>query len=64
MSDWQPEETAPILTKVIVSGGVAMKKEDGEWYTGMEEPLFERPINWTVRGWMPIPHMEGIGILR
>jgi hypothetical protein len=35
-----------------------MKKSDGIWYSGMEEPLFQRPIEWEVKGWMPIPIMQ------
>jgi hypothetical protein len=39
---------------VLVSGGVAQYRY-GQWYTGMEEPLFQRPIQWEVTKWMPIP---------
>lgn len=41
--------------KVLVSGGVACMRE-GVWYTGMEEPLFQRPIQWKVTHWMPLPN--------
>ena len=39
---------------VLVSGGTAMFF-DGAWYTGMEEPLFRRAIEWKVTHWRPIP---------
>lgn len=60
MSDWQPENTAPKGVPVIVSGGIAMKKTGGLWYTGMEEPMYQRPIQWEVKGWMPIPIQDDI----
>jgi broad specificity phosphatase PhoE len=40
---------------VLVSGGTAMHV-DGVWYTGMEEPLFRRTINWPVTHWRPLPY--------
>lgn len=49
-SDRLPEENKIVL----ISGGTA-KLIDDFWYTGMEEPLFRRSINWTVTHWMPLP---------
>lgn len=40
---------------VIVAGGTAMRKTGGEWFTGMEEPLFQRPLQWEPLWWAPIP---------
>ena len=40
---------------VIVCGGTAMLKTGGEWFTGMEEPLFQRRIEWEPLWWAPIP---------
>ena len=57
MSEWEPEDEAPEGVALIVSGGIAMKK-NGTWYTGMEEPLYKRPIQWEVTGWMAIPVMQ------
>jgi hypothetical protein len=51
----QPIEEAPENVAVMVSGGVAVKR-DGCWFTGMEEPLFQRPIHWEVKWWQPIRH--------
>ena len=51
----QPIETAPKGVPVIVAGGVAMQKTGGEWFTGMEEPLYQRPLQWEPTWWMPIP---------
>lgn len=42
---------------VLVAGGVAQYRS-GVWYTGMEEPLFRRPIEWPVTYWMPLPTPE------
>jgi hypothetical protein len=35
-----------------------MKKTGGQWFTGMEEPAFERPIQWEVKWWAPIPQQN------
>ena len=40
---------------VIVEGGIAKRTTGGEWFTGMEEPVFSRRIEWTVERWMPFP---------
>lgn len=50
------EELPPNGVPVIVCGGVAMMKTGGEWFSGMEEPLFERPLEWTPTWWMKIPN--------
>lgn len=42
---------------VIVSGGTAQFR-DGKWYTGMEEPLFSRPIQWQVTLWKHLEIVE------
>jgi len=51
----QPIETAPKGIPVIVAGGIAMQKTGGEWFTGMEEPRYERALEWQPKWWMPIP---------
>ena len=51
---WQPIETAPEYTTVFVAGGIAQKR-NGVWFTGMEEPMFQRAIEWPVTVWMPLP---------
>ncbi len=55
VSGKQPIETAPKGIPVIVAGGIAMQKTGGEWFTGMEEPLYQRPLQWQPKWWMPIP---------
>jgi len=55
VSGKQPIETAPKGVPVIVAGGIAMQKTGGEWFTGMETPLYERPLQWKPKWWMPIP---------
>jgi hypothetical protein len=37
---------------VFVHGGVAQYR-DGVFYTGMEDPRWERPIQWDVTWWLP-----------
>lgn len=49
------EEKPPKGVPVIVDGGIAMLKTGDEWFTGMEEPLFQRPLGWTPKWWMKIP---------
>ena len=51
VEDKLPEE----FITVIVPGGIAQYK-GGNWYTGMEEPLFLRQIVWEVPYWMPLPN--------
>tara|TARA_R110002072_G_scaffold100778_9_gene222061 strand:+ start:6218 stop:6427 length:210 start_codon:yes stop_codon:yes gene_type:complete len=52
---WQPIETAPKGVPVLVAGGLAMQKTGGEWFSGMEEPLYRRMLQWTPTHWMPLP---------
>lgn len=40
---------------VLVAGGVAMMKTGNEWFTGMQEPLYTRPLIWTPKWWAHIP---------
>lgn len=49
------EEMPPKGVPVIVAGGLAMLKTGDEWFSGMEEPLYQRPLEWTPRWWMEIP---------
>ena len=46
---------APKGVPVLVYGGVAMLKTGGEWFTGMEEPLFTRRLEWEPDCWWPLP---------
>ena len=55
MKRYNPE-LAPKGVPVIIAGGVAMKKTGEEWYTGMEEPLFQRRLEWDPNWWSPIPN--------
>lgn len=50
-----PPETAPKGVPVLVAGGVAMRKTGGEWYTGMSDPPFQRPLEWQPKWWAHIP---------
>ena len=52
---WRPENEAPKGVPVIVRGGLAMKKTGGEWFSGMEEPLYQRSLQWKPDCWMPLP---------
>ena len=52
---WRPENEAPKGVPVIVRGGIAMKKTSGEWFSGMEDPLYQRPLQWKPDCWMFIP---------
>jgi hypothetical protein len=50
------EDRLPAFGEVVlVQGGVALLRGNGNWYTGMEEPLFTRIINWKVTHWRPLP---------
>lgn len=49
------EKMPPKGVPVIVAGGIAMLKTGDEWFTGMEEPLFQRRLEWTPKWWMKIP---------
>lgn len=39
---------------VLVHGGVAAYR-DGVWFTGMETPMYSRPIMWNVTHWAELP---------
>ena len=52
---WQPIETAPKGIPVLVEGGLAMRKTGDDWYSGMESPLYQRPLQWQPKWWQPIP---------
>ena len=39
---------------VCVPGGIA-RYNNGTWYTGMEDPIYQRAIMWEVWCWMPLP---------
>lgn len=43
---------------VFVEGGTAQFRQ-GSFYTGMEEPLYTRRIQWDVKWWLPMT-AEGI----
>ena len=60
VSGKQPIETAPKGIPVIVAGGLAMRKTGSEWYTGMEDPRYERALQWQPKWWMPIPTGEDL----
>lgn len=49
-------ELPPKGVPVLVAGGIAMRKTGDEWFTGMEEPLFQRPLEWTPKWWAKIPN--------
>lgn len=42
---------------VLVAGGTAQWRE-GKWYSGMEHPYFQRPIQWEVKRWLPLHEIE------
>ena len=48
------EHTPPEGRRVLVAGGVAMLR-NGFWFTGMEEPLFTRRLEWEPTWWAFIP---------
>ncbi len=50
-----PTSIVPRGAPVLIAGGVAMKKIDGYWYSGMEEPAFTRKLNWKPEWWAAIP---------
>ena len=49
------ERMPPDRSPVLVSGGIAKRIND-KWYTGMEEPLFSRELEWEPSWWMHIPY--------
>lgn len=48
------KELPPEFQPVIISGGIGMMKH-GLWFSGMEYPLYERPLEWKPTWWMKIP---------
>lgn len=50
-----PVDCCPKGVPVLVSGGIAMRKTGGVWFSGMTEPAFTRPLNWTPEWWSNIP---------
>ena len=50
VKDRLPDSEMP----VIVPGGLAVYR-NGTWFTGMEEPLYKRPMQWDVTHWIPLP---------
>jgi len=48
-------EEPPNGVPVIVCGGIAVRKTGGEWFTGMEDPRYERELGWTPSWWAHIP---------
>lgn len=52
---WESMESAPKGVPVLVRGGIAKKKTGDEWFTGMEEPLYQRRIEWDVKAWAHLP---------
>ena len=59
---WESQRPAPENTIVWVPGGLA-EKRDGTWYTGMDVPRFQRPIQWYVWCWklLDVPEHPGMG---
>lgn len=53
-----PVDICPKGVPVLVAGGIAMMKTGGVWVTGMEEPAFERELNWTPEWWANIPQQN------
>lgn len=53
------ESPPPKGVPVIVTGGVAVMKTGGEWFTGMEDPIYQRPLEWTPEWWAYIPQNIG-----
>lgn len=49
------DELPPNGVPVIVCGGIAMRKTGGEWFTGMEDPRYERQLEWEPTWWARIP---------
>ena len=59
---WIPvEERLPENRQIVIVSGGTARYLDGIWYTGMEEPLFRRDIQWRVTHWMPFPSLQPQG---
>lgn len=53
-----PPEIAPNGVPVLIAGGIAMKKTDGKWFSGMCEPAFSRELNWEPEWWANLPQQN------
>ena len=53
-----PANSAPNGCPVLIAGGIAMRKTGGEWFSGMCEPAFSRPLNWEPKWWAAIPQQN------
>lgn len=53
-----PVAAAPKGAPVLIAGGIAMKKKDGKWYSGMTDDPFTRELNWTPKWWACIPQQN------
>jgi hypothetical protein len=51
-----PPETAPKGVAVLIAGGVGMRKTGNEWFSGMSNPPFSRPLEWQPKWWAYIPN--------
>jgi len=50
-----PISNCPKGMPVLVSGGIAMLKTGGVWFSGMTDEPFTRELNWTPEWWAAIP---------
>ncbi len=50
-------EMPPLKKIVLVDGGTAMRVSENEWVSGMEDPYFERTIDWEVTHWADVPRV-------
>lgn len=53
-----PIHTAPKGAPVLVSGGIAMLKTGGKWFSGMTDDPFTRELNWEPKWWAAIPQIN------
>jgi hypothetical protein len=53
-----PAGTAPLNCPVLVAGGVALKRSDGKWVTGMSDQPFTKELNWEPQWWSCIPQQN------
>jgi hypothetical protein len=49
------DQLPPKGVTVIVAGGPAMLKTGGEWFSGIEEPMFTRTLQCTPEWWAYFP---------
>jgi hypothetical protein len=50
------DKLPPLDVPVLVTGGIAIYRGAGLWVTGMEEPLYKRPLEWVPKWWAFVPH--------